>query len=202
MDPQIQDKLEETEFFLGEMEKSFQDDNRFKFMYSAFLSAGQSTLYYLISRYKNKAGFNDWYWGQKNSSGAKFGGRIESAEIKHLMNARGCIIHVEGIPLGATRAMSLGASMEIALLANEILPEPCVPKKQSDASSLAENVEPKKPTTVARWLIEEDSYMRYSKHGNIIDDTRYIPDLRRRYPADPSDPTYIDILKISRAETR
>jgi hypothetical protein len=42
--------------------------------------------------------------------------------------------------------------------------------------------------------------MRYSKHGNIIDDTRYIPDLRRRYPADPSDPTYIDILKISRAE--
>jgi hypothetical protein len=49
MDPQIKDKLKEAEFFRGEMENSFQDDKKFKFVYSAFLSAGQSTLDYLVN---------------------------------------------------------------------------------------------------------------------------------------------------------
>lgn len=71
------------------MENSFQDDKRFKFMYSAFLNAGQSTLYYLFNRYNDKPGFKDWYFGKKAGKGMKVGGRIERPEIKHLTNARG-----------------------------------------------------------------------------------------------------------------
>jgi hypothetical protein len=113
MDPQIKDKLEETESFLGEMENSFQDDKKFKYMYSAFLSSGQSTLYYLVSRYKDTPGFNDWYWGKKVAKGIKEGGRIDNPEIKHLMNARGNIIHVENMQQGATRELSIGCNCTI-----------------------------------------------------------------------------------------
>lgn len=175
------------------MEKSFQDDRVFKFMYSAFLSASQSTLYYLVNRYKNKPGFNNWFWGIKNSKGEKVGGQIDKPEIKHLMNARGSIIHVESIPQGATR--------ELPYAVDCIIVNPRAPKESIPAESVgASNSTATAPTTIVRWLINEDTYMCYEKHGKIIDDTKHMPALKGRYSAQPTEPKNVDILKLSKAE--
>jgi hypothetical protein len=194
MDSQIKYKLEEMAFFLDEMAKSFQDDDRFKFMYSAFLSAGQSTLYYLVTRYENNPGFKDWYFGKKPSKGKMgAGGRIDKPEIKHLMNARGHIIHIESIKQGATREISYGM--------NSGCDGSNASKEQVDAISPAECKNASGPITVCRWLTDENLYMCYkNKRGDVIDDTRHISTLQHLYSAEPIGPKSIDILKLSKAE--
>jgi hypothetical protein len=192
MDKEIADKFKEAEFFLSEMENSLQDDDRFKYMYSAFLSAGQSTLYYLLTRYKDIPDFYEWYYGKKADQ-HKVGGRIERAEIKHLMNARGSLVHSEPLPQGATRGRELSASI--------ILASPDEQKghvdKHEGCSTFPVTKEPKKPRTIVRWLINEDSYMRYETKGRIYDDTKYISDIQKKYSAKNGK---TEILSLSKGE--
>ena len=194
MDSQIKYKKEEMAFFLDEMGKSFQEDQRFRYMYSAFLSAGQSTLYYLITRYEGKDGFKDWYYGKKTgSSKMRTGGRIDKPEIKHLMNARGHAIHIESIGQGATNEMPHRIKAFVA--------DPKASKEQVDKIVPVECMKASGPKTVARWLTDEEIYMHYiNKRREIINDTQHIPTLKCQYSAQPNEPTKTDILKLSKAE--
>jgi hypothetical protein len=194
MDSQIKYKKEEMAFFLDEMEKSFQEDQRFRYMYSAFLSAGQSALYYLITRYEGKDGFKDWYYGKKTgSSKMRTGGRIDKPEIKHLMNARGHAIHIGRIGQGATNEMICGIKAFVA--------DPKVLKEQVDKIVPIECMKASGPKTVARWLTDEELYMHYKNKSNkIINDTHHIPTLKCQYSSQPNEPTKTDILKLSKAE--
>lgn len=179
-------------FFFDEMEKSFQEDQRFRYMYSAFLCAGQSTLYYLIARYESKDGFKDWYFGKKTgSSKMRIGGRIDKPEIKHLMNARGHTIHIGIIGQGATNEICSGIKAFVAY--------PQISKEQVDKIVPEECMNASGPKTVARWLTDENRYMHYiNKRHETIDDRRHIPTLKRQYSAQ-NEPTKTDILKLSKA---
>lgn len=69
----------------------------------------QAKAFYIIGQYEKKLGFKDWFWGKKPMGGGlRVGGIIDKPEIKHLMNARGCNVHKESVPKGATREISLG----------------------------------------------------------------------------------------------
>ena len=81
-------KLNEANYFLDNMRKTYDDDAFFSFNLSAFLSAARSITLHMQKQYKSKENFNDWYEKQREKM-------QEDSELKHLISARNEDVHVE-----------------------------------------------------------------------------------------------------------
>lgn len=55
------DKLEEAEYFLGQMVENIVNVTNFKFNLSAFLSSARSITYIMQKEFSHKSGFTTWY---------------------------------------------------------------------------------------------------------------------------------------------
>jgi len=199
MDQEILDRYDDIVANLMEMIDAFQDDIQFRRKYSNFVKSAASTLDYIKARYIGRVNskgelFDDWF---RNVKGIK---KIKGdVELTHLVRARGHDFHFAHIPTGATRGVSY--SMGLTLVSEERAAKLAAEKakdivaKPAQEEHKAENKK-QEVKTFDRWLVNEDTYMRYTTaYGKTYDNRDYIPILRSRYPAKGST-NYADIIKL------
>ena len=97
-------KVEEAEYFLSALKQLFEDDDKFAYNLSAFLSAARSTTLYMQKQYKHKAGFAEWYSRKQIEMSA-------DEELNYLKDARVEDIHREPVHTGATRKVTCSADI-------------------------------------------------------------------------------------------
>lgn len=86
------------------MKQAFEDDDKFAFNLSAFLSAARSITWYMQKQYVCRKGFSEWYSPiVKKMSG--------DPELTYLNEARAEDIHKETVQTGATRAITFGVDV-------------------------------------------------------------------------------------------
>jgi tetratricopeptide (TPR) repeat protein len=89
-------KFTEANHFLKEMENSFQDDDLFRYNFSAFLSAARSVTFYMQKQYKRVEGFEEWYEEEVKKM-------KNDPDMSLLKDFRDDTIHVSPPGAGATR---------------------------------------------------------------------------------------------------
>lgn len=97
-------KIREAEHFLCMMKQSFEDDDKFTFNFSAFVSAARSITFYLKKQYTRRKGFSEWYSPIVKKM-------REDPELTYLKKVRNEDIHKETVQTGATRTVSIGISV-------------------------------------------------------------------------------------------
>jgi hypothetical protein len=110
---QTRRKLQEAEYFLSMMNKSFEDDDLFANNYSAFLSAVRSITFYMQNQYDDCQGFGEWYSQQQAEMKS-------DPESDFLNKARAENVHKEYVSTGATREIGFGIDV---ILVSEGSPE-------------------------------------------------------------------------------
>ena len=99
-------KLREAEYFLSMMRQSFEDDNKFIFNLSAFLSASRSITWHMQKQYRHVNGFNEWYGKQETRMS-------QDMELKYLNDARVEDVHKKPVRVGASREAAV--SLDVIL---------------------------------------------------------------------------------------
>jgi len=64
---QTQEKIEESKFFLDRMKEHYNDNRKFRYYFSAFLSSSRSILWFLQYEYSDHPAFKKWYEAKKPS---------------------------------------------------------------------------------------------------------------------------------------
>jgi len=97
-------KSREAEHFLSMIKQSFEDDEKFSFNLSAFLSAARSITWYLQKQYAHSNGFTEWYLQNKIKMSA-------DPELKYLNEIRVEDVKREPVKTGTTHAITFGVSV-------------------------------------------------------------------------------------------
>jgi len=92
-------KLGEAEHFLELMKEHLDDDIRFSYYFSAFLSAARSITFHLQKQYSSYANFSDWYYPYQEEM-------KDDKELKYLHELRVEEVHREPVVTGTTRTRS------------------------------------------------------------------------------------------------
>jgi hypothetical protein len=90
-----QHKAKEAEFHLQQAKECYQEDDKFSYFLSAFLSAARSITFYMQEQYRKHSGFPKWYCIEQTKMKA-------DENLSYLNKARVEDVHQKSVHTGAT----------------------------------------------------------------------------------------------------